>query len=390
MNTKTEARFLLFCAGLCITACALFLSGCNFGKENLIKVGMLATLSDYDPPTGLEMKRAAETAMRKIEAEEFKNRKIGKVKVELIIEDDYGTPETSVEAARKLIYRNEVDAVVGPQFSSNAIPVAALAEKAGVLMLAPMSTNPKTTAGKEFVFRIPFTDLMQAEAMAGFAYEDLGFSNISVLYNISDEYSRGLANQFKTIFSQIGGTVSAFVHYTYDTNKDFTNQLSRVKEQTPEALYLPNYHGDVMLQVPQVREMGISAVMLGGDGWSDAAAAEAEGFEGSFLTRHWHPDIANAEARKVMETYRKEYGKNPDDVFMNTYDAFSLLFRSIREAGELTPDGLRDSIAGMDQFDGVSGTFYYEQGGDPRKQVHIIKLDSGKARLYKTLDPGRG
>ena len=107
-------------------------------------------------------------------------------------------------------------------------------------------------------------------------------------------------------------------------------------------------------------------------------------------TRHWHPDIANAEARKVMETYRKEYGKNPDDVFMNTYDAFSLLFRSIREAAELTPDGLRDSIAGMDQFDGVSGTFYYEQGGDPRKQVHIIKLDSGTARLYKTLDPGRG
>lgn len=390
MKTKTEARFLLFCAGLCIIVCILALSGCNSGKENLIKVGMLATLSDDDPPTGFEMKRAAEMAMQKIEAEGLKNRKKGKVEVELIIEDDYGTPETSVEAARKLIYRDEVDAVVGPQFSSNAIPVATLAEKAGVLIIAPMSTNPKTTAGKEFVFRIPFTDLLQAEAMARFAYEDLGFSNVSVLYNISDDYSSGLANQFKTIFSDLGGTLSAFVYYTYDTNKDFSKQLSTVKEQSPEALYLPNYHGDVLLQVPQAREMGISAVMLGGDGWSDTAAAAAEGFEGSFLTRHWHPDIANAEARKVMETYRKKYGKNPDDVFMNTYDAFSLLFQSIREAGELTPAGLRDAVAGMDQFEGVSGTFYYEQGGDPRKQVHIIKLDGGKALLVKTFQPGRG
>ena len=382
---KLKSTFLI----LLLFVSAFAFTGCNAGKGKPVKIGLIATLSDNDPPTGLEMERAAELAMKEIADEGLNNRKNGKVEIELIIEDDYGRPESSVEAARKLIYRDEADAIIGPQFSSNAIPVANLAEKAQVLMIAPMSTNPKTTEGKDFVFRVPFTDLLQAEAMARFAYEDLKISTIGVLYNISDKYSSGLANAFKTIFENFGGNVPAFENYTYDTNQNFTKQLSLLKKHSPEALYLPNYNEDVMLQVSQAEELGMKAVLLGGDGWSDTQTAEIEAFEGAYLTRHWHPDAANTEAKEIAAAYRETYGKNPDDVFMNTYDAFCLLFESIRDADEITPAGMRDALTEMDHFKGVSGTFYYDRSGDPQKQVMIVKIEGKKVRLFKIFHPER-
>ena len=95
-----------------------------------------------------------------------------RVKVSLVIEDDRNNPEEAVNAARKLIYQDKVAALVGPQFSGNAIPVSRLAENEKVVMVCPMSTHPDTTAGKSYVFRIPYIDTFQGQVLARFARQN--------------------------------------------------------------------------------------------------------------------------------------------------------------------------------------------------------------------------
>jgi branched-chain amino acid transport system substrate-binding protein len=333
------------------------------------------------------MERAADFAVAEINERGGVTFNKEKIKVELIKEDDHGKPEQAVNAARELIYKEEVDAVIGPQFSSNAIPVAQLAEEAEVVMIAPMSTHPDTTKGKDYVFRIPFTDTAQARAMAHFARRELGYKRIPILYNISDEYCRGLATEFKKAFAQMEGIVPSMQTYTFDANRDFSEQIQKIKQQDPEALYLPNYTVDVEKQVIQAREMGLSVTMLGGDGWSDQRFKTIKAFEGSYSTRHWHPSIANEKAKKLINVHQEKYDQPPDDVFLNTYDAFSLLYEAIRNASSYSSEAIRNAITSIKEFHGASGTFYYEDSGDPQKRVIIVKIEYGKAPLYKIMKP---
>jgi branched-chain amino acid transport system substrate-binding protein len=104
-----------------------------------------------------------------------------------------GVPEEAVMAVNKLINQEGVVAIIGPDFSIDAIPSGKVAERAGIPLLSPLSSHPKTTAGRKFVFRAAFLDSFQARGMARFCVRDLKAERIAVLNNIANPYSRGFA-----------------------------------------------------------------------------------------------------------------------------------------------------------------------------------------------------
>jgi branched-chain amino acid transport system substrate-binding protein len=387
MNSNRDAIIVLLLRIILlslIVLCTVMLISCFEKKteQDTVKIGLIATLSGGDPPEGAEMDRAAEMAVEEINRLGGIPRGEKPVPVELIKVDDKGNPEGSIEAARNLIYKHEVAVFVGPQFSSNAIPVAALADEAGVVMFAPMSTNEKTTMGKEYVYRIPFTDSFQAQAMADFATEDLELNTFAVLYNISDEYSRGLAENFMQYINHNGGSIVCEQTYTYDTSENFTLQLQTITEKQPEALYLPNYTVDAKKQAVTAKQLRLDAVLLGGDGWSEEQFSTMEEFQDSYLTCHRHPDLANAAARQISGVYTEKFNKMPDDVFFNTYDAFLFIFTAIEQAETLSSEAIKKEIDAIRHFEGTTGPFHYRNGGDPDKSVIVVKLSSGELQLY--------
>ncbi len=383
MNSNRSSILLL---SLIVTFSLIFISCFENKNENeIVKIGLIATLSGGDPPEGMEMNRAAEMAVEEINRSGGIPRGKETIPVELIKADDKGTPEDSMEAARNVIYKHDVVAFVGPQFSSNAIPVASLADEAGVVMFAPMSTNVKTTKGKEYVYRIPFTDSSQAKAMARFALNDLNLNTFAVLYNISDEYSKGLAENFMRFIEMNGGSIVSEKTYTYDTSQDFTSQLQEIKKSRPEAVYLPNFTVDVQKQVPAAKNLEIDAVFLGGDGWSEEQFSGMAEFEGTYLTCHWHPNVANEIARQISKVYREKYDKMPDDVFLNTYDAYRFIFKAVEQAEKLTPESIKNEIDSIHSFNGATGQFHYRNGGDPEKKVIVVKISSGTSQLFKIV-----
>jgi branched-chain amino acid transport system substrate-binding protein len=352
------------------------------------RVGLLATLSGAVAETaGKSTVEGAQLAVKAANDAGGISAGGRQQHVSLVVEDDQDRAEAAVDAARKLISQEGVAVVVGPQFSRNAIPVAAVAENARVPMISPASTQPETTAGKRYVFRAAFTDPFQGRVLAVFARDELHAQRVAVLYDVASAYNKGLAEIFRDAFQAGGGQVVAFESYTTDVKSSVASQLERVRTSTPQVLFLPNYADEVPAQVEQARQLGIGSALLGSDSWGDIEATDLQKLEGAFYTGHWAPDMGSAQAQAFVAAYRQAYGRPPTETAALTYDALGLLFQAVARQGALDPESVRNALASVDSYTGVTGTMRFQGTGDPVRSIVMLQIHGGRPTFYKLVDP---
>jgi len=385
MNRKVSIARTLWVVSLI----GLFLlAGCGPTEETVsqIKVGVIAPLTGSIPAVGQSTKNAAELAVKEINDAGGLDVGGQKTEIVLFIEDNEDKEESAVSAAQKLINQNNVVAIIGPQASRNAIPASTIAENARIPMISPWSTNPETTAGKKYVFRVAFIDPFQGRVMARFAIEELEAKEAAVLYDVASAYNKGIAEIFKQVFEEAGGQVVAFEAYTTG-EEDFTTQLTAIRDSGADVLFLPNYYNEVPLQVRQAHELGVEATAIGSDTWGQLAAEDMAEMEGLFFSTHYASDIASDVAQEFINKYKEAYGEIPDDVAALTYDAFGMLFQAIESQGEADPESIRNGLAAMSQYEGVTGMMEYKGTGDPVKSAVILQIRNGKFTFYKLASP---
>jgi branched-chain amino acid transport system substrate-binding protein len=250
-----------------------------------------------------------------------------------------------------------------------------------------MSTNPETTAGRRFVFRVPYLDTFQGRVLARFAREDLKVSRAAILYDIAGDYNKTLAEVFARTFEENGGKVVAVQTYTSDRNTEFTAQLSRIKTADPDVLFLPNFAHDARLQAVRARSLGIASVLLGGDGWDTSGFSAEAVFDGSFASRQWQPGLPGEKTRAFVSSYESTFGVPPEDVAATTYDSFGILFAAMEKAQSVEADAVRTALLGLRGYDGVTGTISYQENGDPVKSAVIVRLHAGTETVYFVVQP---
>ncbi len=308
----------------------------------------------------------------------------------LVVVDTEGSQGKTVDMARLVIHQQDVVAVVGPSRSRDALLAGDVAEHAQVPMISPESTNPRTTAGKDYVFRAACTDTFQGRVLARFAVEELRASTAAVLYDVANAYNRDIATVFRDTLEAAGVQV-AFEAYTTG-DQDFSEQLVRIRNRRPRVLFLPNFNAEILVQTQQARRLGIDAVFLGSDSWSTNPLIPHPQLEGAFLSQNWHPDLAmtNAGARDFLAAYRRAYDQDPTDTAALTYDALGIFFQAIRSAGRADPEGIRRELSRLEDYRGVTGPITYRgTGGDPQKDVVILQIKQGKTVVYKRVRPDR-
>ncbi|MEW6658140.1 MAG: ABC transporter substrate-binding protein [Thermodesulfobacteriota bacterium] len=363
-------------------------AGCGSKEENVIRVGVNAELTGSKPTVGDSCKKAAELLAAQVN--QAGGIQVGEKKypLKLFVEDNEDKAESAAAAAQKLISQNTVLAIIGPNASGNAIPAARICEDAGVIMITPWSTNPKTTEGKKFVFRACFIDDFQGQVMAKFARDNLKAQTAAVLYDVASEYNKGIAEFFKKFFEAAGGKVVAFESYTKD-DKDFSSQLTTIKAANPDVLFLPNYYNEVPLQAQQARRLGLTCPFIGSDSWGSEELLNlgAKDLEGSYFSTHYAPDIATPKAQKFIQEYEAKYGKKPDDVAALTYDAGQMLGAAINQAGSLDRQKVREALASIQELDGVTGKMKFTGNGDPTKSAVILQIKDGKFKYHAAVQP---
>jgi len=371
-----------------LSSVVLLAGACGRAPENEIRIGVDAELTGSKPTVGDSCKNAMELLAAQVNGAGGVKLGDKKYLIKLLVEDNEDKAESAAAAAQKLISQNNVLAVIGPNASGNAIPAARICEDAGVIMITPWSTNPKTTEGTKFVFRACFIDDFQGQVMAKFARDNLKAQTAAVLYDVASEYNKGIAEYFQKFFEAAGGKVVAFQSYTKD-DKDFSSQLTTIKAANPGVLFLPNYYNEVPLQVQQARRLGLNCPFIGSDSWGSPEILALCGveLEESFFSTHYAADIATETAQKFIRTYEAKYGKKPDDVAALTYDAGKLLLQAVSQAGAPDRQKVRDALAGVQEFEGVTGTMKFRGTGDPIKSAVIIHVKDCKFRYYSTVAP---
>ncbi len=363
------------------------LAACSLAAKPEIKIGLIAPLSgEYAATTGQPAVNAARMAVDEVNEAGGLAVAGKQYTITLLAADNGGNPETAVSAAQRLINQEGVVAIIGPMFSSSAIPVADIAEKAGIPMISPTSTNPQTTAGKQYAFRATFVDDFQGLAMARFTLDELGVRQAAVLYDVASAYNRGLAEAYQQAFEAADGQVVAFETYTTDQNQDFSQQLASIQVSGAAVLFLPNYTDDVLLQGQQAREMGIKAVILGGDSWEGERLSANNAFEDSFFSGHFCRDLTIETIRRFSEQYEQRFDREPNGLIALTYDSVGLVLAAMQDQGEVTPQAIRDGLYALD-YQGITGPISYQDTGDPVKSVAIWRIQNGERGCYKMVSP---
>lgn len=378
---------------LVVMVLGVFLAACQPAGADTIKIGLNAELTGGIPVVGESCKNAAELAVK--EVNDAGGLEVGgkKYMIELLVEDNEDKAESAAAATQKLVTAN-VLAMIGPNASRNAIPSSVVAESSKMVMISPWSTNPKTTiveatgAPKQYVFRAAFIDDFQGVVAAKFAMEQLKTTKPAVLYDVASEYNKGIAEVYKKTLEDNGITVVSFETYTTG-DKDFSAQLTKIKDAGADSLFLPNYYSEVPLQVQQARKVGFTGGIVGSDSWGNLELISLCGAdcEGLFFTTHYAADIATPKAQAFIKAYEAAYGKTPDDVAALTYDSFGMLFQAIQAAGSVDRQAVRDAVASITLYEGVTGNMQFKGTGDPIKSAVILQIKDGKFTYFSTANP---
>ncbi len=367
-----------------VVLASLLLTACGGGGGGL-KVAILAPLSGDVATFGQSTRDGVLLAVKEWNEKGGVNGQ----EIETVIEDSQCNAEAAVSAANKVIDQDGVEFLIGEVCSSASIPVSEVAMAKGVFQISPTSTNPSVTVSeagdtKDLVFRACFIDPFQGKVAAKFALENLGAQTAAVFLDQGNDYVRGLAEFFRDSFEAGGGEVVIWETYTGE-DQDFSAILTKVKDANPDVLYLPDYYSTVNLIAAQAREKGITAVMMGGDGW-DSPDLDLAVVEGGYYTNHYSPEDTRPVVQDFVKKYQDEYGAVPDALAALAYDAANILFMAMEDAGEADPAAVAEAME-KGTFDVVSGNISYDELHNPVKAAAMLQVKDGKVSYIDTIAP---
>jgi len=347
-----------------------------------IRVGHFASLTGDTATFGQSTDRGIRMAVDEINAA---GGVLGR-SLEVVSEDDRSVTEEARTAVQKLIQRDEVVAVLGEVASSRSLAAAPEAQRAGVPMISPASTNPKVTEVGDYVFRTCFIDPFQGAVMARFAFEELKARRVAILFDFKQDYSVGLAEFFRKTFLELGGEIVADERYT-SGDIEFRAQLTTIRAAKPDAVFVPGYYTELGLIAKQARELGLTVPLLGGDGWDSAKTLEIGGdaVEGYYFSNHYAADSDSPKVQDFVRRYEARFGSKPDAMAALGYDAAGILADALRRAGTTEGPKLRDAIAATKDYEGVTGRITIDGERNARKDAVVLKIDGGRFRFFRSV-----
>ncbi|HWR02848.1 MAG TPA: ABC transporter substrate-binding protein [Humidesulfovibrio sp.] len=375
---------------------SLALLGC--GKDSdTIKVGFNLELTGDIPKVGEASKFAAEMLKEDINSKGGLEVGGKKYKLEFIYQDNEAKAESAVNAALKLINQDNVVAIVGPNSSKQAIPAGATCNDSQVAMVTPWSTNPDTTKDRPWVFRACFLDPFQGPVAVNFASKQFGAKTAAVIFDIANDYSKGLAEIFKAEWEKKSGAGSVVGFESHGTkDQDFSAQLTKIIAAKPDFIFVPDNYNQVALIVKQAHDLGYKGPFMGSDAWGSAELMTLCGKDciGQYFSTHYAAAGAQGATKEFIDRYNTKYKYVPDDVAALTWDATRLVLQAIQAAGKVEKDIkaerkiVRDALAGIKEFAGITGNMKFAGTGDPNKCAVVVQISpEGKFEFKESVCP---
>ena len=356
-----------------------------------IPVGLNVELSGGAATYGADVRDGALLAIEQINAA---GGVLGK-QLEPIVRDNKSAADEALTISSALVGQNIV-AQIGPATSGDVAGSTPIMMEKKIPLISPSATalnvtvDEKTSKVKDYIFRVCFIDPFQGTLMAQFASTTLKAQNAVIYKDSSTDYAKGLAEYFKKTFEANGGTIVAEEGFVKD-DRDFKAVLTKIKSKKPDFIYVPGYYPEVAPLIKQARDLGITAPIGGSDGWvSDdmVKVAGASNLNNTFFTSDFSAEDQDAKVVKFVGDFKAKYNdKVPNSFNALGYDCVLLLVQAIKDAGEATPEKIKDALANVKDFAGVTGKMTIDANHNPVKAGIIIEYKDGKQLLKTRVQP---
>jgi len=366
-------------------ALAFSLSGCGKSEDagNVIKIGSVAPLTGPQTHIGKDNENGARLAVDEINA---KGLELGgkKVTLELFGEDDQAEPKAATIVAQKLVDTGVV-AVIGHLNSGTTIPASKIYHDAGIPQISPSATAVAYTAqGYNTAYRVMANDAQQGRALGQFAVNKMGAKRIAIIDDRT-AYGQGLADEFEKAATAAGGEIVAH-EFTNDRANDFNAILTSIKGKAPDLLFFGGMDPQGGPMARQLKRLGLSARLLGGDGLQNAnfvklAGADAEGVVAS------SPGLP-IDSMPGGPAFRKKFEAKYGVIQVYApyaYDAVYVLVEAMKRAGSAEPAKVLAELPKTD-LQGVSGPIKFDAKGDTTGgAITLYEVKDGAWQVLETV-----
>ncbi len=343
-------------------------------EEEKFVIGALLPLTGRNGVYGQEIRNAIELALDEINSEGGIN---GKVFV-VIYEDDQADPKTGVSGMQKLVNIDRVPVVLGSWASGVVVAAAPIAEQGKVVVMAS-AISPAITDAGDYIFRVqPSATFYTAKSVELLRDENL--SSAAVIF-VNNEFGKALKDAFVSEFEAQGGEIVAVEAYAQG-DIDFRSQLTKIKEKSPEIVFIPGYQ-DTVEVIKQIEELGIESRILSGPPFESQSTLQKLGgiAEGVLYAYHFVSGKDTLKAIHYEEAYLQKYGVPTGGFAPLMYDATQIIANSLRKCGEDT-DCIKEELH-RTEYEGVTGTITFDENGDPIIQIVMKTVKNGEFVLYE-------
>ncbi len=345
-----------------------------------VRLGIGAPITGGDASFGAQLRMGAEQAAADVNAAG------GVLGQKFVVEvgDDGADPKQGVSVANKFV-GDQVAFVVGHFNSGVTIPASDVYNENGILQITPGSTNPKVTdRGYEMLFRTCGRDDQQGEVAAKFLSEQPD-KKIAILHD-KTTYGKGLADETKKSLNALG-VKEVLYEGLNKGEKDFSALVSKIKESGADLVFWGGIHTEGGLLLRQMRDQGVKAVMMSGDGVAsdEFAAIAGPGVEGTFMT--FPPDPRDRpEAAKVVEEFKAK-NFNPETYTLYSYASVEVIKQAAEAAKSLDPAEVAKAIHSGMRFKTVIGDISFDKKGDVTRADYVVfvwkKGPDGRISYYQ-------
>ncbi len=366
--------------GGCTSAPAANSTAAAGGDPATVKIGLNFELSGAVATYGQATVKGIEMARDEINAAGGIKGK----KIELVQYDNKSDAAEATTLATKLMTQDKVVAIIGPATSGGFKATIPVALKNKVPVVSGSATADDVTvdasgAVKEFAFRTCFNDSFQGTAMAQYAAKKLSAKTAVIIKDNSNDYSKGLAENFKKTFTAGGGTIVAEEAYAKNET-EFNSILTNIKGKTFDVLYVPGYYEQAGLLIKQARGLGINAPVLGGDGYDSPKLKELGGaaaLNNVYFTNHYSALDSDPKVAAFIAAYKAKHNADPDAFNALGYDTMKFVADAVGRASAVNGDAIKTALAGTKDFAGVTGTFSVGPDHNPIKSIVVVGLKDG-------------
>jgi branched-chain amino acid transport system substrate-binding protein len=333
-----------------------------------VPVGLVAILSGPNAAYGTAIRAGAELALAEVNAKGEH--------IRLFVEDSGGTKDGAINAARKLIGRDRVAAIIGPTLSNEMFAMGPVTNGRGIPTIGTSTTANGITDIGPFIFRtaLPEADVIPVTMKKAVAR---GARTIALIYADDDAFSKSGFEVMKTAAAQAGLKILDTESFgSKDT--DFSAQLTRIKALKPDAVGISALVEPVSGVLLQARQLGFGkeTLFLGGNGSNSPKLGQIAGAaaDGLIVSSPWFIGKPDPRNQAFVAAFRARYGRDPDQFAAQAYDTMFILAEAIARAGNADPQRIRNGLLKTDHV-GVLGPFRFTEHRDPASTEGVVVLE---------------